>query len=319
VLRWHVNRGWNAPGDAIPVSDILHTMRPEVLKQVLPQLGTFGALAASEYQQIRESIMKGTGTTALPGSRLHVLTIGVSDYGPRAEHLKLAFAAADARDLANALWRTQLGRYADVTPQALVDKDATRAGIMRALSVVREDMARGGGNDVALIAFSGHGAMLDDGSFYLLPYGVDPRDGVTVADTALDIGQFQREIARIAGYGRVVLLLDACRSGASTTEGIDIGPDGSRLRELLRGPNVALLTSSGATQDSLESPEWGHGAFTAAVLEALTARADMDGNGEISMLEMTQYVARRVPELTQDRQTPGIDPRFDGDIFVVDM
>ena len=60
-------------------------------------------------------------------------------------------------------------------------------------------------------------------------------------------------------------------------------------------------------------------AFTAAVLEALTTRADMDGNGEISMLEMTQYVARRVPELTGNRQTPGIDPRFDGNIFVVDM
>ena len=39
----------------------------------------------------------------------------------------------------------------------------------------------------------------------------------------------------------------------------------------------------------------------------------------ISMLEMTQYVARRVPELTGGRQTPGIDPRFDGDVFVADM
>ncbi len=319
VLRWHVNRGWDAAGDSVPVSEILHTMRPEVLKQVLPQLGTFGALAAAEYRQIRELIMAGTGTSVLPGARLHVLTIGVADYGARADHLDLEFAAADARDLARVLDRTQSGRYAQVRTQVLVDKNATRSGIMRALATLREDMALGGGNDVALVQFSGHGAMLDDGMFYLLPSDVDARDAVTIGDTALEITRFQREIARLADYGRVVVLLDACRSGATTTSGIGIAADGSRLRDLMRGPNIALLTSSTANQDSLESPDWGHGAFTAAILEALTTAADQDGNGEISMFELTQYVTRRVPELTGGRQTPGIDPRFDGNVFVADM
>ncbi len=318
VLRWHVNRGWDAAGDSVPVSDILHTMRPEVLKRVLPQLGTFGALAATEYQQIRESIMAGTGSSVLPGSRLHVVSIGVSDYGPQAAHLNLSFAAQDARDLTALLYRTQTGRYAEVRPQMLLNADATRGGILRALNSARIEMAKGGGNDMAVVQFSGHGAMID-GRFYLLPYKVDARDAVTIADTALDAMQFQAAIARLAEYGRVVVLLDACRSGATTTGGIDIEPDGTRLRDLLRGPNIALLTSSTADQDSLESPEWGHGAFTAAILEGLTTRGDADGNGEISMLELTQYVSRRVPQLTGGRQTPGIDPRFDGDVFVAEM
>jgi WD40 repeat protein len=35
VLRWHVNLGWDAPGEAIPVSDIAELRRPEVLPLVL--------------------------------------------------------------------------------------------------------------------------------------------------------------------------------------------------------------------------------------------------------------------------------------------
>ena len=32
VLRWHVNHGWDAPGEAIPVSDIAELRRPEVCR-----------------------------------------------------------------------------------------------------------------------------------------------------------------------------------------------------------------------------------------------------------------------------------------------
>jgi hypothetical protein len=38
VLRWHVNHGWDAPGEAIPVSDITELHRPEVLPLALQQM-----------------------------------------------------------------------------------------------------------------------------------------------------------------------------------------------------------------------------------------------------------------------------------------
>ena len=51
---------------------------------MLPQLGTAGALAVTELAKIRDAVQAATKAAVPPGARLHVLTIGVSDYGPKA-------------------------------------------------------------------------------------------------------------------------------------------------------------------------------------------------------------------------------------------
>jgi hypothetical protein len=57
----------------------------------------------------------------------------------------------------------------------LLDKDASKSGIMRALAVMRAGMTARGGNDLAVVHFSGHGAMVDH-KLYLLPNEVDAHD-----------------------------------------------------------------------------------------------------------------------------------------------
>lgn len=318
VLRWHVNHGWDAAGEAIRVSAIPETHRPEVIKRVLPQLGTAGAIAAAELEKIRGAIQSATRAPVPPGARLHLLTVGVSEYGPKADWMKLDYAAQDATDLATALITAQKGLYADILMQVLLDGDATRGGILSALGRMRANMVAGAGNDLAVVAFSGHGAMVND-MFYLMTHDADARDPVAIGATALSVQAFQEAISGLADHGRVIVLLDACHSGATTGAGAALSTDAARLRELLRGPNINVLTSSTADQVSVEDAQWRNGAFTEAVLEALTTRADGDGNGIIGMVEMTEYVAARVPQLTGDRQIPGIDLRFESDVFVAGL
>jgi uncharacterized caspase-like protein len=86
--------------------------------------------------------------------------------------------------------------------------------------------------------------------------------------------------------------------------------------QALAGPNITVLTSSTADQLSREDPDWGHGAFTKIVLEALSNKADADKNGMISISEFTSYLTRHVPALTGGVQQPGVEMRFDGDVFV---
>ena len=69
------------------------------------------------------------------------------------------------------------------------------------------------------------------------------------------------------------------------------------------------MSSSTGRESSLEGKEYwnGHGAFTAGILEGLKGSADTDaGNndGYVSILELQNYVARRVPEITRGRQHP---------------
>ncbi len=318
VLRWHVNHGWDAPAEAIPVAEIPETYRPEAIRLMLQTLDTPRAIGLAILTEVRAAIQRRTGAVVAPGARLHVLTVGVSDYGQTATHLKLTFAAADATDVAAAL-NMQTSLYADVKPQRLRNEEATRAGILRGLATMRQAMARSEpGRDLAVVQFSGHGTFLD-GEFYLLPHDVNVSDSVTLTTTALSASMLRHELEKLAQYGRVLVFLDACRSGGAMATGQALAADATRLRAALVGPNITVLTSSSAAELSREDPMWGNGAFTKIVLEALSSRADANRNGLISISELTGYLTRHVPGLTDGAQHPGVEMRFDGDVFVAGL
>jgi len=79
------------------------------------------------------------------------------------------------------------------------------------------------------------------------------------------------------------------------------------------------LTSSSADKVSRKNKAWGHGAFTQALLEAFGRAADTNHDGVISVSELTDYLARRVPALTGGKQQPGIEMRFQSDILVAGL
>lgn len=319
VLGWHVNDGWDKPGEAIPVSEIVETHRPEVVRLVLQEMGTGDAIKVVELAKIREAIKRRTGAKAAPGARLHVLTVGVSEYGEAAKHLRLKFADDDAEDVATALINTQKNLYAEVLPQSLRNEEATRGQILRGLATMRDAMAKGvPGQDLAVFHYSGHGAMVD-GQFYLLPRDVDVKDPVAIKTTGLSAAVLRDELHALGQHGRVLVLLDACRSGGAMANGEALAVDATRLRAALVGPNITVLTSSTAAQLSREHEDWANGAFTEVLLEALDGRADANSNGRINVSELTAYLTRNLPGLTQGDQTLGLEVRFDGDIFLAGL
>ena len=80
--------------------------------------------------------------------------------------------------------------------------------------------------------------------------------------------------------------------------------------------NVTVLTSSTTNEFSGEDAKWNHGAFTKVLLDALGKDAHEDHDGLISMSELTHYVATHVPTLTRDSQHPGVEQRFEGELFI---
>jgi uncharacterized caspase-like protein len=180
---------------------------------------------------------------------------------------------------------------------------------------MERNMAAGTGGDLAVVMFSGHGTMID-GQFYLVPYGVDDSTPARLRSGAISATEFQRYISKLATHGRVLVLLDACRSAGlmgSALPGADV------VRSLLAASNVTVLTSSMADKLSREDAKWEHGAFTKVLLDALSGSADeidTDRNGVISMAELTAYVAKHLDELTGGDQQLGLEQRFQGDLFV---
>jgi uncharacterized caspase-like protein len=261
--------------------------------------------------------MLRTNSHVPPGAKLHLLAVGISAYNEDyAKSLRLHYADRDANDLASAIVTTQGSLY-QVRPQVLRDKDATKFGIMTALAVMRRDMATGGGNDLAVVHFSGHGAMVD-GKLYLLPDEVDARSDAGIKASALSAEDLKGELLGLARYGRVLVLLDACHSGATTMDGTAIAVDADALRTGLAAANVTVLTSSKGSETSEERESWQHGAFTKALLDSFNdPAADINRNGLISTTGLATYLNRRVPTLTDGKQTPGMEVRFDTTVFAV--
>jgi Caspase domain len=318
VLRWHVNRGFDAAADTVPVHAIQRLRRPDALALVLQELETAWALGIADLKAARRDVQIATGSKKAPGARLHVLTIGVSDYGDKAKDLRLKFAHRDAQDVASALVNTQDGGlYAEIKPMFLHDRTADKAGIFDALAAMERNIGSGGGHDLAVVMFSGHGTMID-GQFYLVPHGADNSTPARLKVSAIAAAEFQTEITKLAQHGRVLVLLDACRSAGL----IGKLPAAEVLKSALAASNVTVLTSSKADMLSREDEKWQHGAFTKVLLDALSGAAhdiDTDHNGVITMAELTAYIEKHLSHLTGGEQQLGLDQRFQGDIFVAGL
>jgi uncharacterized caspase-like protein len=174
--------------------------------------------------------------------------------------------------------------------------------------------AGGPEQDLAVILFSGHGEMIE-GQFYLVPYGFDAGTATAMETSAVSADEFARKVKALAAKGRVLLLLDACHSGA-------VGPggsiaDASVLRAAVNMDSVTVLTSSKKDELSQELPAWRHGAFSQAFLDALRGGADPDGHGVISMPELVKAMDHELDALTKGKQHLGPRVNFLGDIFVV--
>jgi Caspase domain/WD domain, G-beta repeat len=320
VLQWQVNNAFDAAPSTVSVDAIGKLRRPDALALVLEELDIARALGIADLKAARRDVQIATGSPKAPGARLHLLTIGISDYGHKATDLRLEFADRDARDVASALLNTQEGGlYAEVKPQFLHDHTADKTGIFDALAAMENNMAGGAGQDLAVVMFSGHGTMIDN-QFYLVPYGVDNSTPAHRKASAIPATEFQTEILKLAQHGRVLVLLDACRSAGLIGGPSNTLPAADALKLLLAAGNVTVLTSSAADKVSREDKKWQHGAFTKVLLDALVADdIDRDRNGVISMTELTAYMATHLLQLTDGDQQLGIDLRFYDGIFVAGM
>jgi uncharacterized caspase-like protein len=133
-------------------------------------------------------------------------------------------------------------------------------------------------------------------------------------DSAVSASAFAKKVGVLAKYGKVLLLLDACHSGAVGAGGWASDPDAKVLQDAMDMENVTVLTSSKKNELSEELPNWKHGALAQAFLDALTGAADSQGIVRLSAL--TDAMENEVQSLTKGRQHLGMHVNFSGDLFV---
>ena len=229
--------------------------------------------------------------------KLYVLAVGVSLY--QQPSLRLDFAAKDAQDLSAALRRQQGKLYRDVEVRLLTDTQANRDAILDGLEWLQRQTTS---KDVAALFVAGHGVNDPNGNYYFLPANVDPE---RLKSTGVAFTEFKNTVASLAS--KVLFFLDTYHAGNVMDDikrraALDIA---GIINELASAENGAVVfAASTGNQFSQESPAWGNGAFTKALVEGLAGRADYSKNGRITVNMLDLYLSERVKELTGGKQTP---------------
>jgi len=184
-----------------------------------------------------------------------------------------------------------------VAVRTLTDAGATKDEILDGLDWLRKETTS---RDIAMIFLAGHGVNDQGGTYYFLPQDVNTekllRTGVAFSD-------IKNSVASIAG--KAVMFVDTCHSGniMGTRRGsADINAVVNELASAENG--VVVFASSTGRQYSLEDLNWGNGAFTKALIEGISGRADYGGKGKITINMLDLYLSERVKELTKGQQTP---------------
>ena len=235
-----------------------------------------------------------TAQTEKKAPNLTVLAIGVSQYKAPGNDLK--HAAKDARDLAVALKAHEGKLFGRVQTRTLTDSQATRQNIEDALDwLVKQVKA----DDYVIVYVSGHGNIDSLGHYYYVPHDYEPgRDRTAVRWTL-----FHDTLSRLPG--KRFLILDTCRAGGAGGLGAPVSPMDS-----LKGlAEQGLITYAAcmAGEFSFEAPGNGliqNGFFTFALIEALSGKADTNGDGVVTLAEVDAYVANRVKLLSRGKQNP---------------
>ncbi|HEY9871555.1 MAG TPA: caspase family protein, partial [Candidatus Obscuribacterales bacterium] len=240
------------------------------------------------------------------------LIIGISKF--KDPSLNLKFPAKDARDLYTYL--TTEGNFAPDHVKLLLNEDASREKILSALG--DKWLPRvANPNDLVLIYISTHGSpsSLDVGGVnYLIAYDTDRE---SLFSTGIPMQDLVRIIKGRVHSDRIVLVLDACHSGAASPDGKAVFHQGNvNVDEIVQGTGQLVISSSAPDQISWESLHQPNGVFTRHLIEALR-----QSGPETKLGHAYQYMKDKVQEeVLRDRgalQTPVLRSKWEGSELVL--
>jgi hypothetical protein len=231
--------------------------------------------------------------------RLLSVCVGINEYPLEPDH-SLHFAEQDATAMDRMLNVVRKRQYDAIEQVTLIGPRATRESIVRTISDLG---TKAGAGDTFIIYISGHGTQGADGNFFFLSYDCSFASAQT---RGLAWSSLAASLA--TSKARILVLLDACRSGAA---GAAFVPNDVYARQLVESgaAGMVVLAASKGRQSSLESDAFGggHGAFNKALIDALSTdfdKVDANGNGLLEIEELASYVRFQVSSLTHGRQTP---------------
>jgi hypothetical protein len=170
------------------------------------------------------------------------------------------------------------------------DAHATRSDLEKKLGLL---VGRVNAGDRIYFFFSGHGSPdPSSGTPYLVPYDGDP---AAPADTSLPLSDVLKRLSQSKAK-EVLAFVDTCFSGSG---GRSVLPAGTRPLVNVKAAepvgSVVLFSAASGKEISGTSASGKSGLFSDYLVEALgQGKADLDGDGQITLKELEEWVRPRV-------------------------
>jgi WD40 repeat protein len=288
-----------------------------------------GANRFTAYAFNRDNIKSADAELLVPGAAslsrkgtAYVLAVGINRYA-NADY-DLSYAVPDAKAFAEALAeeQTKLGTFGKVEVVSLLDQDATKGNVLRAMSclsgsataplgpaepAVLAKLKHAEPEDAVFVYYAGHGTTAGP-RFYLIPHdlgysgsrtGIDEAGLKAVLEHSISDRDLEQAFEKIDA-GRLLLVIDACNSGqALEAEEKRRGPMNSKgLAQLAYEKGMYVLTAAQGYQAALEAAQLGHGYLTYALVEEGLKTPSADSSpkdGNVMVREWLDYATLRVP------------------------
>ena len=248
---------------------------------------------AGKVESLRaRKTLKWNGNTKKPN--LYVLTVAINQYRDR--ELRLKYAVPDAQLITKGFSKQKKALYQNIFNFNLFDGDVTKEGIK---SIFQELSNKVQADDVFIFYLAGHGVTYDeDGDYYYLPSDFRYRNAQDIQKQGISKNDLTRFLSLIKA-GKTLILMDTCNAGSflgMNTRGGLSSKDGINqvIDRLTRTTGHATIVASSDNQVAMEGYE-GHGIFTYILVEGLSGKADADGDGYITLQELSSYTDREVP------------------------
>ncbi|HLF88127.1 MAG TPA: caspase family protein, partial [Anaerolineales bacterium] len=221
---------------------------------------------------------------------------------------QLIAPAEDAEELARVLGDPVIGNF---EVQTLINRSRDEVG--KVIEAFFQDRRR---DDLLLFYYSGHGIKDENGQLY---FAVPNTQRKLLRSTAIS-SRLLHDVMEDSRSRRQVLILDCCYSGAFT-KGMRSRDDRQiGTKERFEGQGRVVLTASDNMQYAFEGEKvTGEGVqsvFTTSLLKGLeTWEADLNGDGEIDLDELYDYVFAQVRDKTT-KMTPRKWSDIQGEIII---
>jgi len=226
--------------------------------------------------------------------RLFGLFVGISNYDDDSIP-GLNYADRDATALYQLFKNTSAFDTSNL--RLVKNEEATRARITESLAYF---LSQSSPHDLVIIFLAGHG-MLEAGEYFFIPH-----DGrrENLFGTAIKDVEFSSSLKRI-GARRVLLLTDTCHSGVILPTERGANDSVRRFFDTLsKAEGRITITASQFNEVSLEDPRLQHGVFSYYLLEGLRGKADTNRDSVVGVMELYQFLAEKVPQVTRGGQHP---------------